>query len=131
MKKRYDSLIIGHISLDYNIDWRDNLIVEVGGAVIYSSAAAFALGHKVGVVTKLAPGDKERLAAFTIPAEDIYFLPCNVSTSIRNKYHTPDKERRTCTCISQAEPFALADIPDAEARIYHLAGLIYNDFPPA
>ena len=39
MKKRYDVLQIGHISLDYNIDYLDNLVVEVGGAVIYSSAA--------------------------------------------------------------------------------------------
>lgn len=126
--KKYDTLTIGHISLDYNIDYLDNQIIEVGGAVIYSSAAAYAGGYKVGVVTKLAECDKERLNEFVIDKEDIFYIPSEKSTSIRNKYHTADKERRTCTCISQSESFTLKDIPQVDCGIYHLAGLIYGDF---
>lgn len=126
--KKYDTLTIGHISLDYNIDYLDNQIIEVGGAVIYSSAAAYAGGYKVGVVTKLAECDKDRLNEFVIDKEDIFYIPSEKSTSIRNKYHTADKERRTCTCISQSESFTLADIPQVDCGIYHLAGLIYGDF---
>ena len=127
--KKYDVLTIGHISLDYNIDYLDNQIIEVGGAVIYSSAAAYALGHKVAALTKIARSDEDRLGAFTIPREDVYVKYSEVSTSIRNKYHTADKERRTCTCIGQAEPFRESDIPDGiSAEIYHFAGLIYGDF---
>lgn len=128
MAKFYDILSIGHISLDYNIDYLDNEIVEVGGAVIYSSAAAHALGHKAGVVTKLAEGDRDRLNVFTIAKEDVYCLPSAKSTSIRNKYHTPDKERRTCTCIAQGDPFTEKDIPRVACGVYHFAGLIYGDF---
>lgn len=128
MKKQYDTLTIGHISLDYNIDYQDNLVIEVGGAVIYSGASAYAGGHKVGVVTKLAQSDKERLSEFVIPKEDIYYIPSAKSTSIRNKYFTKDKEKRLCTCISQADPFTISDIPDTDCKIYHLAGLIYGDF---
>ncbi len=125
---KYDVLTIGHISLDYNIDYLDNQIIEIGGAVIYSSAAAYALGHKVGAVTKLALEDKSRLDALVIPKEDIFFVESAKSTSIRNKYFTADKERRACTCISQADPFAIKDIPNVDAEIYHFAGLIYGDF---
>lgn len=128
MKKHYDTLTIGHISLDYNIDYLDNQIIEVGGAVIYSSASAYAGGYKVGVVTKVAPEDKDRLNTFVIDKEDIFYIPSKESTSIRNKYHTADKERRTCTCIGQGDPFTLADIPDVDCGVYHLAGLIYGDF---
>lgn len=128
MKKQYDILTIGHISLDYNIDYLDHQIIEVGGAVIYSSAAAYAGGHKVGVVTKLAERDKERLNEFVINKDDIFFIPSKKSTSIRNKYFTADKEKRLCTCISQAEPFKISDIPAADCKIFHLAGLIYGDF---
>ena len=71
--KKYDTLTIGHISLDYNIDYQDNQIIEVGGAVIYSSAAAYAGGYKVAVVTKVAPQDKDRLSAFVIDKDDIYY----------------------------------------------------------
>ena len=126
--KKYDTLTIGHISLDYNIDYQDNQIIEVGGAVIYSSAAAYAGGYKVAVVTKVAPQDKDRLSAFVIDKDDIYYIPSTESTSIRNKYHTADKERRTCTCIGQGDSFKIEDIKDFETNIYHFAGLIYGDF---
>ena len=126
--KRYDTLTIGHISLDYNIDYQDNQIIEVGGAVIYSSAAAYAGGYKVAVVTKVAPQDKDRLSAFVIDKDDIYYIPSSESTSIRNKYHTADKERRTCTCIGQGDSFKIEDIKDFDTNIYHFAGLIYGDF---
>lgn len=128
MKKHYDTLIIGHISLDYNIDYLDNQVIEVGGAVIYSSAAAKAGGYRVGVVTKLAKEDKDRLDAFLIDKDDIYYIESKKSTSIRNKYHTADKEKRDCTCISQGDPFTINDIPDVDSDIYHFAGLIYGDF---
>ena len=126
--KRYDTLTIGHISLDYNIDYQDNQIIEVGGAVIYSSAAAYAGGYNVAVVTKVAPQDKDRLSAFVIDKDDIYYIPSSESTSIRNKYHTADKERRTCTCIGQGDSFKIDDIKDFDTNIYHFAGLIFGDF---
>ena len=126
--KKYDTLTIGHISLDYNIDYQDNQIIEVGGAVIYSSAAAYAGGYKVAVVTKVAPQDKDRLSAFVIDKDDIYYIPSSESTSIINKYHTADKERRTCTCIGQGDSLKIEDIKDFDTEIYHFAGLIYGDF---
>ena len=128
MKKHYDTLELGHISLDYNIDYLDHQIIEVGGAVIYSSAAAYAGGYKVGVVTKVAPQDKDRLDCFVIDKEDVYYVPSKESTSIRNKYHTADKERRTCTCIGQGDSFTIDDVPDVDCDVYHFAGLIYGDF---
>lgn len=128
MKKQYDTLVIGHISLDYNIDYLDNQIIEIGGAVIYSSASAFAGGYRVGAVTKLAEKDCDRLSELVIAKDDIYCVPSAWSTSIRNKYFTADKEKRLCTCIAQGDPFRIEDIPDVDCRIYHLAGLIYGDF---
>lgn len=126
--KHYDVLTIGHISLDYNIDYTGTQRIEMGGAVLYSSAAGHALGHKVAALTKLAPEDYDRLKELVLPEEDIYCIPSRLSTSIKNEYHTADKERRTCTCISQGDPFTEQDIPDFDCDIYHFAGLIYGDF---
>lgn len=128
LTKKYESLIIGHISLDYNIDYLDNQIIELGGAVIYSSASAYALVHKVGAVTKLAVQDKDRLDALILPKEDIFCIGSPASTSIRNKYFTADKERRDCKCLSRGAPFTLSDIPDVQSDVYHLAGLMYGDY---
>lgn len=127
--RTYDLAVIGHVSLDYNIDCRDLLTVQVGGAVVYSSAAAHALGRSVVALTKLAPADEDRLSVFTLPREDIVCLPSSRSTSIENKYFTEDKEKRRCVCLSQGDPFTPADIPgDISAGIWQLGGLIYGDF---
>ncbi len=127
-KVEYSSVIIGHISLDNNIDHDGNGVEVLGGAVLFSSAMAYALGHNVLAVTKLAKKDFDRLNAFTIPKENIVALKGGSSTSIRNRYLTPDKERRVCTCLSRGTPFTAEDIPGANAGIYHFAGLIYGDF---
>ena len=125
---KYSSVIIGHETLDTNTDHLGNTVRIVGGAVIYSSASAHALGHRVLAVTKVAPKDIARIEEFTIPREDIIVLPCEKSTEITNVYHTADKERRTCTCTSKGDPFRAAEIPVEDASIYHLAGLVYGDF---
>lgn len=126
--KHYDSLVIGHITKDYNIDHLKNLNEICGGAVLFSSASAFALGHSTGAVTKLAEKDKDRLNSFTINSDDVYCSFCNSSTTMRNEYFTADKEKRNSTCLSCAEPFSVDDLPSVDAKIYHFAGLLYGEF---
>lgn len=128
--KHYESIIIGHISMDNNIDHLGNGAFVCGGAVLYSSASAYALGHKVAAVTKLAKEDSDRLKEFTVPEENVYVVNCKKSTTMKNVYFTPDKERRESTCLSSGDPFELSDIPeDISGDIYHFAGLVYGDFP--
>lgn len=128
--KQYDSLVIGHITKDYNIDHEKNLTELCGGAVLFSSAAAFALGHKTGAVTRLDKNDAERLESFTLDKQDVYCSFCNGSTTMKNEYFTADKEKRNSTCITCAEPFSMADLPqEIDAKIYHFAGLLYGEFP--
>jgi len=114
--------------MDYNIDHLGNEEKIVGGAVVYSSASAHALGHTVAAVTKVAPADMDRMDTFTIPKEDIFCIPSKASTNMKNQYLTADKERRICSCSSKGDPFLLSDIPDLDTDIYHFAGLIYGDF---
>lgn len=127
--KHYDSLIIGHITKDFNIDHLNNLNEICGGAVLFSSASAFVLGHSTGAVTKLAEKDRDRLDSFTISKEDVYCSFCNDSTTMKNEYFTADKEKRNSTCLSCAEPFTVDDLPSVDAKIYHFAGLLYGEFP--
>lgn len=127
--KKYESVIIGHITKDYNIDHEDNTVEICGGAVLFSSASAYALGHKVAAVTKINKADTDRLAQFTLPEEDVFSSECESSSTMRNKYFTADKERRDSTCLSVGTPFTSADIPEnIRSEIYHFAGLVYGDF---
>ncbi len=125
---KYTSMIIGHATMDSNTDHLGNTVHIVGGAVVFSSASAYALGHRVAAVTKMNAKDKERLKSFTVPEEDIFCLDAESSSEMVNIYHTPDKERRTSKCLSIGDPFCAEELPAIEAEIYHLAGLVYGDF---
>lgn len=119
---------MGHISIDENI-YQEETVKETGGAVVYSSCSSYAIGHKTGILTKLSFKDRKRLEIFSIPKEDITVLDSKNTTSIRNIYHTEDRERRTCTALSIADPFKISDIPDnIDSRIFHFAGLISGEF---
>ena len=126
--KRYDSFVMGHISIDENI-YQGEAVKEIGGAVVHSSCTSYAIGYKTGILTKLSFQNKNCLEAFTIPEEDIFALNSKNTTSIRNIYHSVDRERRTCIALSVAEPFTIEDIPNnIDSRIYHFAGLISGEF---
>ncbi len=121
-------MIIGHATMDENTDHLGNTQHIVGGAVVFSSASAHALGHRVAAVTKMNEKDRERLKSFTLPEENIFCLDAENSSVMVNVYHTPDKERRTSKCLSVGDPFTAAELPDLDVEIYHLAGLVYGDF---
>jgi len=126
--ERYDSFAIGHISIDENI-YQGEAVKEIGGAVFYSSCASYAIGHKIGILTKLSRRDRKYLEALNIPKEDITVLDSRNTTSIKNIYHNADRERRTCIALSIADPFTIDDIPDnINSQIYHFAGLISGEF---
>jgi sugar/nucleoside kinase (ribokinase family) len=126
--RKYDTFIMGHISIDENI-YQEETVKETGGAVVYSSCSSYAIGHKTGILTKLSFKDRKRLEIFSIPKENIIVLDSKNTTSIRNIYHTEDRERRTCTALSIADPFKISDIPDnIDSRIFHFAGLISGEF---
>lgn len=127
--KHYESVIIGHISMDHNIDHLQNGAFVCGGAVLYSSASAYALGHNVLAITRLAKNDFDRLKEFTVPESNIKVIESESSTTMKNVYFTPDKERRESSCLSFGTPFEISDIPeDISSEIYHFAGLLYGDF---
>lgn len=127
--QRYDSLILGQVSLDINVDHTGHTIREVGGAVVASGFASSALGHRTLVAPKANFDEVDLSALFSRASNvDIFPLPSPRSTSIENVYHTPDKEKRTCRAISRIEPYRLEEMPDAEASIIHIAGLMRGDF---
>lgn len=124
----YKSLIIGHITMDTNVDYTGDVTNCEGGAVLYSSAAAHGLGHKVAVLTKVATKDMDRLKAFTVPREDIFCIRSKKSTDMYNKYLSADKELRESVSSSQGDGFTITDVPNIKVKIYHFAGLLYGDY---
>lgn len=127
LKKKYDTLIIGHVSLDEII--YDGQVTKMhGGAVVYSGYSAIAGGNKTGILTKTSDQISDLDNIFNVPKDDMYTVHSSKATSIRNNYLTADRERRICTALSVADPFITEDVPEVDSEIFHLAGLIAGDF---
>jgi len=124
----YDFFVIGHISLDENVDLQKTE-KSVGGAIVYSSSVYSSLGYKVAVLTKLKPSDKKNILQLNVPEKDVFFIPSRKTTSIRNVYLDETHEKRNSTALSMADAFVIDDIPkDINARIIHFASLIYGEY---
>lgn len=131
MKREYDVLVIGPVSLDYNIDYLGNERKEVGGAVVASGFAAARSGNKTALFTKLNPADADVEARFAGSGADLYWKPSRATCSIRNQYFTADKEKRACTSLGVCDPFRFDEFRDIQTRLYHFAGLVWGDFDGA
>ncbi len=125
---KYDTLVIGPISLDHNIDHEGNERREVGGAIVQSGFAAARSGAKTAIFTKLDPADADPIQVFEGSGADVFWKPSAQTCAIRNQYFTADKERRECRSMGKCDPFTADELPDVEAEIYHFAGLVYGDF---
>lgn len=128
MRKEYDVIVIGPVSLDHNIDYEGNERKELGGAVVASGFAAAKSGYKTALFTKSNPSDTDVEARFANSGADLYWKESKQTCSIRNQYFTADKEKRACTSMGVCDAFKFEEFPDVTAKIYHFAGLVYGDF---
>lgn len=129
MSKMYDLMIIGPATRDLNIDFTGAEDRSAGGAVTFCTPAAAAAGAKVFAAVKISPEDADIIGGFHMAEEDIALLPSKRTTLMKNVYFTPDRERRDASCPAQSDPVLPEEIPDVACRLYHLAGLLYGDFP--
>ncbi len=124
----YDFFVIGHISLDENIYLQEKE-KSVGGAILYSSSVYTSLGHKVAVLTKLSSPDRQIIRKLNVPQKDIFLIPSEKTTSIRNEYLDESREKRISTALATADPFLITDIPESiKSQVIHLASLIYGEY---
>jgi len=127
----YDLLIAGHVSQDVNVTPEEQES-SIGGAVVYASVAARSLGANILALTKLNETDRSALKVFSEREVPFLYRNSRHTTSIRNTYSTPARDRRQCEALSVADPFSLEDFPpDIAADCYYLGGLIAGEFPPA
>ena len=125
----YDILFAGPASKDENIDVTGQKIIEAGGAAYFGSFSARAVGGEVFVALKVHPEDREIIDAYALDREHLCVLPSGKTTNMRNTYLTEDRERRITECLAQADPVCPEDIPDLDAKVCHVAGLLYGDYP--
>jgi sugar/nucleoside kinase (ribokinase family) len=134
----YNSLIIGHVTNDINVDFTGEVQEMHGGAVLYSSASAHSLGFNVLAVTKVAKADESSVAdAFYLPKSNLTIRNSAHTTDFKNVYLDPKREVRESTVQSIGDPFNLDDVKSTpifdqdgnlQVGLFHFAGLLVGDF---
>ncbi len=125
----HDLLVFGALSKDIIIT-PEGVEHSTGGAVAYSSVALKYLGADILAVTKLHPDDVRMLEVFERNGVPHLHRFSSRTTSIRNTYHTADRDRRTCEALGMVDRFTLCDVPvDETADVYYLGGLMKGEFP--
>ncbi len=128
--ERFDTIIVGQITLDHNIDYDGREEYMNGGAVTFSGYAAAAVGRKVGVVPKGNSKVIDPARVFEESLVDTIFpINSETCTVMENTYFTADRERRICRNTESIEPYKAEDIPFVDTAVYHLAGLVRGDIP--
>ena len=127
-KQALDLVLVGAISKDENI-YTDRNERSIGGAVTYGAFSAKRSGSHVGIITKLAEEDHHLLDRFGDEQIPVWVLPSKQTTSIRNVYHSSDKESRTCTCLAAVDAFSPENLPNISTKIIHAAALINGEIP--
>ena len=107
---RYDSLIIGEVARDTNVDYDGTTVKAIGGAVYYSGYAAANIGHKIAVLPKADPEVDLKEAFAKAPNATVYPLVSEKSFVTKNVYHTADRERRTSTVDSVITPYRTDEV---------------------
>ncbi len=130
--EKFDIMVVGQLSLDINTDFGGATERVIGGAVLASGFAAAASGARVAVLAKGDASVADPVKAFA-PRPDITVFPVESAhyTSISNTYLTADRERRICKALSKIDPYQPEDLPEVEAAIYHIAGLMVGDVDEA
>ena len=126
---KYDLMLIGPATRDVNIDYTGKEVHEIGGAVFFCSAAAKAAGANLFASVKIHPDDTDIIDAFKLDSDHVAILPSETTTLMQNTYFTADRERRKAECLAQSGPITPDQIPEVDGGLYHLAGLLYGDFP--
>jgi len=125
---KYDMMIIGHITRD-TLEYRGKITDFTGGGAYFSSIAAKRSNTRICVVTKLAQRDFGVLDELKKEGIEVIAIPSSQTTSIENVFESDDLDKRKARLIAQADPFQPEDIPEAETRIYYLAGLFVGEIP--
>jgi hypothetical protein len=126
---KHDIMFIGPACRDINIDFDGSIDRGIGGAVYFCSFAARAVGADVMNAVKINPADTDVRDAFETDPDHIRILPSHLTTKMKNVYKTPTRETRDASCEAQSDPILQEEIPEDPCTIYHLAGLLYGDFP--
>lgn len=122
-----DVVLLGHLTRDMII-LKGKKRSSIGGAVYYSAFPLRKMGLEVAVMTKIADKDFSLLKDFKKEKIDLYCFQSR-ETSCFELVYKENSDKRKIKSISLADSFKPKDIPDLEAKIFHIGALVKGEVP--
>ncbi|MFH1124082.1 MAG: PfkB family carbohydrate kinase [Pseudomonadota bacterium] len=126
MKKKYDIFYFGNVAIDI-IKTPNEEYEMTSGPILFAVGTAYQLGYTVGVLTKTAPGDRDRLKAFPVAEEDLFWRESPETVLSRMDYPTETMEQRVITNLKTAAPYEVEDFPAFSAELIHFCSLFTGE----
>lgn len=124
---RYDICTIGHITLD-KVVTTQSIKHMPGGTSFYFSKAVRQFDVKYMLVTALALKEHHVLTELRNEGVEICALPSDHTVYFENIYRA-NQNHREQNVLHKASPFVAVEMPDIDARIFHLGPLLSDDIP--
>lgn len=121
----YDICTIGHITLD-KVVTAQSVKFMPGGTSFYFSKALRQFDVDYMLVTALAEKENYILSALRDENIQIFSQPSEFTVYFENIY-SANQDHREQNVLHKAAPFTTAQMPDIEARIFHLGPLLSDD----
>ncbi|MCF2518157.1 PfkB family carbohydrate kinase [Dyadobacter sp. CY351] len=121
----YDICTIGHITLD-KVVTAQSVKFMPGGTSFYFSKALRQFDVDYMLVTALAEKENHILSALREENIQIFSQPSEFTVYFENIY-SANQDHREQNVLHKAAPFTTAQMPDIEARIFHLGPLLSDD----
>ena len=127
-----DVCVIGHVTRDRIRAGPGAAKNATGGAASYTAIALRRLGLEVGVITKVAAGDRRALlAGFEREGIHVACAKSRATTTFELSYPAADPESRQLRVAAVADPFDAGDLAGLEAKAVHVAPLMGQDVDAA
>ncbi len=124
----FDIVLFGPVAADLVVvDGRET--PTTGGGVWYGAFPLLTLGLKVAVVTRLAKVHFPVLERLRAAGAEVFPIQAFQSSGIRNVYHDPGMETRTCTMLGSSGPLLPEAIPPLTGRLLYGGALLRGELP--
>ncbi|MDR3695790.1 PfkB family carbohydrate kinase [Mucilaginibacter sp.] len=121
----YDICCVGHITSDKVVNSRSVMFMP-GGTAYYFSCALSKFDVNYLLVTALAPAEMRYVDELNAKGVEIKVQSSAHTVAFENIY-AENQDERTQRVTQKADPFTMAQLAGADAKIFHLGPLLADD----
>lgn len=120
---KYDVVQIGHMCREEIVIGPQNSGMVPGSAVYCGAIACKRLGYETAVITRMNPEDHDLIQPFKDAGVEVFVIKDPYTTTLSVVYPDETMSSREILVHSHADYFKIKELPDIEARVFHIGGI--------